>query len=123
MKKWNFARRPPSFTWVLVVFFTFVISLAGYVYYTYHHTKTVIMEDIDETLRIAAQSANLFVGADYHDNLNNISEAEFKHASEQLTKLAQAVGVEYVYTMVYDSPHVRFTASSYTVDDITNGNI
>ncbi|KZN28853.1 GGDEF domain-containing protein [Pseudoalteromonas luteoviolacea] len=123
MNKWNFAHRTLSFTWVLVGFLTFVISLAGYVYYTYHNTKTVIMEDIDKRLRTAAQSANLFVGAQYHDDLNTVSQAEFKQVSEQLTKLARAVGVEYVYTMVYDSPHVRFTASSYTVDDITNGDV
>ncbi|MBQ4837529.1 MULTISPECIES: EAL domain-containing protein [Pseudoalteromonas] len=123
MNKWNFAHRTLSLTWVLVGFLTFVVSLVGYVYYTYQSSKTTIMRDIDEKLRIAAHSANLFVGADYHDRLDKLSTQEFKAQSERLTKLAQAVGVQYVYTMIYDSPHVRFTASSYTVEDVTQGNI
>ncbi|KID55015.1 hypothetical protein JF50_24660 [Pseudoalteromonas luteoviolacea] len=123
MNKWNFAHRTLSLTWVLVGFLTFVISLAGYVYYTYQSSKAVIMDDIDNKLRIAAHSANLFVGPAYHDSLTDLSTQEFKARSEQLTKLAQSVGVEYIYAMIYDSPHVRFTASSYTIEDVAKGHL
>ncbi|BBN80516.1 hypothetical protein PA25_05010 [Pseudoalteromonas sp. A25] len=110
-------------TWSLIGFSLFVSSLAGYVAYTYQSTRTAIMTDIDEQLLRAAKSTQLLVGDDYHDRLNAISTEEYQHKSAQLTALAKAIGVEYVYTMVYRPPHVHFTASSFTTSDIKNNKL
>ncbi|WP_246239975.1 bifunctional diguanylate cyclase/phosphodiesterase [Pseudoalteromonas caenipelagi] len=109
--------------WSLIGFSLFISSLAGYVVYTYQSTRTAIMAEIDEQLLRAAKSTQLLVGDDYHDRLNTISPQEFQHKSAQLTALAKAIDVEYVYTMVYQPPHVHFTASSYTKSDIKNNKL
>ncbi|WP_238937556.1 bifunctional diguanylate cyclase/phosphodiesterase [Pseudoalteromonas sp. S16_S37] len=110
-------------TWSLIGFSLFISSLAGYVVYTYQSTRTAIMAEIDEQLLRAAKSTQLLVGDDYHDRLNAITPEEFQHKSVQLTALAKAIDVEYVYTMVYQPPHVHFTASSYTKADIKHNKL
>ncbi|CAH9055844.1 hypothetical protein PSECIP111854_01662 [Pseudoalteromonas sp. CIP111854] len=116
-------RKTSAMTWSLIGFSLFISSLIGYVAYTYHSTRTAIMTQIDEQLLRAAKSAQLILEGDYHNRLNNMSALEYQQKSAQLTALAQAIGVEYVYAMIYRPPHVVFTASSYTTEDIKNNKL
>ena len=99
-------------------FFIFLTCLVGYVYYTYETTRQAIISDIDQQLLHAAQSAQLIIDEHYHDNLTTISPEQYKVLSKKLSKLADTLGVEYVYSMVYEVPFVLFTSSSHTKEDL-----
>ncbi|MBE0366451.1 EAL domain-containing protein [Pseudoalteromonas aurantia] len=116
-------RRTSLVVWLFIGFSTFIASLAAYVGYTYHTTRQAIMDDIDTRLLYAAKSAQLIVGNDFHNQLENIEQYQFQSLSAKLTELSEALGVEYVYTMIYDSPYVRFTSSSFTKEDLENGRV
>ncbi|TMO58795.1 GGDEF domain-containing protein [Pseudoalteromonas aurantia] len=116
-------RRTSLIGWLCIGFFTFIASLISYVGYSYHTTRQAIMDDIDTRLLHAAKAAQLVIGNDYHDRLNNIEAVQFEQLSAKLTALASALDVEYVYTMIYDAPLVRFTSSSYTQKDLKLGHI
>lgn len=118
MNKRNFALKALSLTWIVIGFVIFVASLSAYVLYTYHQTRSTIIKGIDQKLLMAARSTQLILGDDYHDRLNEVSSEEYRHKSAQLSQLAQHLGVEYVYAMIYDAPSVRFSASSYTQNDV-----
>ncbi|WP_105167452.1 GGDEF domain-containing protein [Pseudoalteromonas sp. T1lg23B] len=111
-------RKASAMTWSLVGFLLFISSLIGYVAYTYQSARQTIMDNIDQQLLHAAKSAQLILGDDYHAQLSSIDPQEYQQKSAQLTALAQAIGVEYVYTMVYRAPNVYFTASSFTKSDL-----
>lgn len=99
-------------------FFIFLTCLVGYVYYTYETTRQAIISDIDQQLLHAAQSAQLIIDEHYHDNLTTISPEQYKALSKKLSKLADTLDVEYVYSMVYEVPFVLFTSSSHTKEDL-----
>lgn len=116
-------RRTSHIAWLFIGFSVFIASLAAYVGYTYHTTRQAIMDDIDTRLLHAAKSAQLILGDNYHNQLDAIDRTQFQLMSTQLTELTKALDVEYVYTMIYDAPFVRFTASSFTQQDIELGRI
>ncbi|WP_440054111.1 EAL domain-containing protein [Pseudoalteromonas sp. T1lg65] len=105
-------------TWLVLASLIFLATLSGYVIVSYYETRDEIMARINNQLINAAKSTNVIVGENYQQNIHSISTKEFQQKSRQLTELAQALDIEYVYTMVLDPPHVRFTASSYTKTDI-----
>ncbi|CCQ12646.1 putative orphan protein; putative EAL domain [Pseudoalteromonas luteoviolacea B = ATCC 29581] len=109
--------------WLLIGLSLFISCLTGFVYHSYHKERNVIMTQIDERLLQAARSVPLIINANYHENLVNISEKEKIEVSQKLTKLAQTLKVTYVYTMVFEPPYVRLSASSFTEDDRKNGTL
>ena len=96
----------------------FIAALSTYVVASYYETRSDIMARIDAQLIDAAQSANVIVGQQYHQQSDSVSREQFQKKSQELTQLAKALGVEYVYTMELKPPHVHFTASSFTAKDI-----
>lgn len=104
--------------WLALASLIFLAALSIYVVANYYDTRRDIMASIDAQLINAATSANVMVGKGYHSSLDSITAAEFKQKSHALTELANALNVEYVYTMVLKAPNVHFTASSYTREDL-----
>jgi EAL domain-containing protein (putative c-di-GMP-specific phosphodiesterase class I)/GGDEF domain-containing protein len=116
-------KRTSLVVWLCIGFIIFIASLISYVVYTYHASRQAIMDDIDTRLLHAATAAQLIIGDDYHDRLNSINTTQFDQLSMQLNALASALDIEYVYTMIYEAPLVRFTSSSYTQKDLELGRI
>lgn len=109
--------------WLMIGAVVFITSLAAYVYITYQTTRAEIMTDIDDRLLSAARNVPLILGDHYHSNLSQLSELDYQKASSQLSAIAKNLGVEYLYTMIYDGSAVRFTASSFTEYDHKIGRV
>lgn len=113
--------RSAHFGWLITGFFTFIVSLSGYVYYSYQHTYNEIMSAVDNKLLDAALSVQYILGDDYHDNIrdsSHISHKDYLIKSKQLSDFSKQLGLEYVYAMMLQDGKVHFTASSYTDKDI-----
>ena len=113
--------RHAHFGWLIAGFITFIISLSGYVYYSYQHTYNEIMNAVDNKLLDAALSVQYILGETYHDNITSsahISLENYLAKSKQLSDFAKKLKLEYVYAMILKDGQVHFTASSYTDKDI-----
>ena len=80
--------RHAHLSWLAAGFLTFILSLSGYVYYSYQLTYKEIMASVDDKLLDAALSVQHILGPDYHDNindLNHISREEYLQKSKQLS--------------------------------------
>ncbi|MBQ4833995.1 GGDEF domain-containing protein [Pseudoalteromonas sp. MMG010] len=111
---------------VIAGFTLFLISLLMYVYYTYHITRSEIMQAVDNRLLNAATSVNYILGDEYHNKINethHIDLALYQEKNKQLSEFAASLDIAYVYSMILIDNKVHFTASSYTSDDISNGQI
>ena len=100
-------------------FFIFLTCLVSYVYYTYETTRQTIISEIDNQLLYAAKSAQLIIGEQYHDDLTSVTPEQYQQLSQKLSKLANTLEVEYVYSMAYEAPFVLFTSSSFTQADLS----
>ncbi|WP_462150652.1 EAL domain-containing protein [Pseudoalteromonas xiamenensis] len=109
--------------WLIVGAILFISSLVAYVYISYQTTREEIMSEVDARLLHAARTVPLILGRDYHDKLNQLTDEDYQAASNKLSELAKALDMTYVYTMIYDPPSVRFTASSFTEYDHKIGRI
>ena len=118
--------RHAHLSWLAAGFLTFILSLSGYVYYSYQLTYKEIMASVDDKLLDAALSVQHILGPDYHDNmtdLNHLSREEYLVKSKQLSDFTKKLDLEYVYAMVLIDGNVHFSASSYTAEDIKNNKI
>ena len=111
--------------WMIIGFIAFVISLLGYVYYTYHATRSEIMDAVDTRLLNAAITVKHILGNDYHTRLNSkdISFSEYQNKSRKLSEFAIALDIAYVYAMIVRDDKVHFSASSYTQSDQQTGKV
>ncbi|KPZ58912.1 GGDEF domain-containing protein [Pseudoalteromonas sp. P1-7a] len=112
--------------WFIAGFTLFLVSLLVYVYYTYSSARSEIMRAVDERLLNAATSVKHILGQSYHDRISqgyDIGFSVYQTKSKQLSELAQALDIAYVYSMVMRDNKVYFTSSSYTKDDQENARV
>lgn len=112
--------------WFIAGFTLFLISLLVYVYYTYSTARSEIMNAVDERLLNAATSVKHILGQNYHDSINqgfDISFSVYQNKNKQLSELAQALDIAYVYSMIMRNNKVYFTSSSYTKEDQENARV
>jgi c-di-GMP phosphodiesterase len=109
---------------VICGFMLFLASLISCVYYTYSVIQRDTIAAIDNRLINAAISAKHILGDDYHAQVNqtqSINFANYERKTKQLSELAQALDIAYVYSMVLINDKVYLSASSYTQEDQNNG--
>ena len=112
--------------WFIAGFTLFLVSLLVYVYYTYSSARSEIMHAVDERLLNAATSVKHILGQSYHDRISqgyDIGFSVYQTKSKQLSELAQALDIAYVYSMIIRDNKVYFTSSSYTKDDQENARV
>ena len=112
--------------WFIAGFTLFLVSLLVYVYYTYSSARSEIMHAVDERLLNAATSVKHILGQSYHDRISqgyDIGFSVYQTKSKQLSELAQALDIAYVYSMIMRDNKVYFTSSSYTKDDQENARV
>lgn len=111
---------------LISAFMLFLISLIICVYYTYSTIRSDVINTLDNRLINAATSVKYILGDDYHSKINKtqtISFATYESKSKQLSELAQALDIAYVYSMVLINGKVHFSASSYTQEDQNSGKV
>ncbi|TVR02329.1 MAG: methyl-accepting chemotaxis protein [Desulfovibrionales bacterium] len=93
--------------------------------HSYHRDKNNAISHIDQQLRSTALVASEFVGREYHDSLlsQGIDSQKFDATLHALSRIAEAAGVEYVYTVVKTAGEVIFTSSSATPEEIRTNDL
>ncbi|WP_199609829.1 EAL domain-containing protein [Flocculibacter collagenilyticus] len=108
---------------LIIGMLVFLICLAAYIIHVYFKTYNNIISQVDNTLRQAAHGVVSILDEDYHVGITgpeHISSQKYLAQAKKLSYFAEQMGVEYVYAMIKDGTSVRFTASSYTDNDIKN---
>lgn len=108
-----------------LAFFFFLFVLAGLGYYHFQHEKALINQNIHITLQRAVESAKIIIGEEYHEKILLQAPTEIEDADtiNNLTMLANAQGVEYIYSLTQDTNgSLRFTSSSARQHKVTKGN-
>jgi c-di-GMP phosphodiesterase len=107
-------------------FILFLSSLIACVYYTYTTMRSDVIETLDARLLNAATSVKYILGNDYHNQVNQtqtIPLSTYQTKNKQLSELAQALNIAYLYSMVLVNGQVHFSSSSYTQEDQNNGKV
>ncbi|MDD5052936.1 MAG: GGDEF and EAL domain-containing protein [Sulfuricurvum sp.] len=105
-------------------FFFFIAILIVLGYYRFSSEEKIINQNINGSLLRAVESASTIIGDRYHDRVltNHPSVVEDADTIKQLTTLAHAQGVEYIYSIVSDNQgKLHFTASSARENEIVSG--
>ncbi len=108
----------------LVIFILLGTTIHSYL--SYYNYKKVLMCSIDKTLDNSAFMANNILDNSFFDKAiesDAISkELDLKNI-EKLSKIADLLEVEYIYTMVLKDDTIYFTSSSATEDDFKNNQV
>jgi signal transduction histidine kinase len=101
------------------------IAVVGLIFcWSYWKTKETLFANIDERLRIGAGSIPFLLPANFHDlaiSANAISpEADWENI-RSLTRLADAAGFKFLFTLVSLDGHIHITASSASAEELESG--
>ena len=113
---------------VKIFVFTILVNLllvACYTGYLYHTNEKALNDKI--TAKLSAVAETLRISTDeYHKKIENnasITSEEYNKVMGELSRLAENVGVEYIYTLVARDQKAYYTADSYTKEDLKQGRI
>ncbi len=102
----------------LLLIFCFTVYL--------HHVEKIALDDkLKVQLYTAAKMLQPSMD-EYHSKIENnlsVSSEEYNQTLKKLTKLANSIGVEYIYTLVLQNGQTFYTADSYTEEDLKKGKI
>jgi len=90
-------------------------------YINYETNKSILYENIDQKLKMAALSLELILGEDFFNkaiNKNSITDKEDKKNILKISKLTDVLDVEYIYTMFQKDKKIYFTSSSATQEEL-----
>jgi diguanylate cyclase (GGDEF)-like protein len=105
-------------------FLLFIVGISLFSYFEYQHHKTILYRQIDERLRIAAQTTNTLLTPHFQDRTveaTAISPSEDRDNIHRLSEFAKNMGVVYVYSIIQKGDKIYFTASSATDNERTTG--
>ncbi len=102
-----------QFLRVLIGLDLVVISVVTGVLYT--EEKQSLIRDIDNTLRAVAVMARDLLPADYHDRISgpdSVTEQEFEAIVDKFNRLCDAIGLEYIWSLMMIDGRPVFTSST-----------
>lgn len=105
-------------------FLLFIVGITLFSYFEYQNHKKLLYHQIDERLRIAAQTTNTLLTPHFQERaveVQSISPAEDWDNIHRLSEFAKNMGVVYVYSMIQKNGKIYFTASSGTEEERTTG--
>ncbi len=103
---------------------SYVVGVIIYGYISYLDDKQGMQENIDARLRVAAKSATLILGDDYHSTIfENIPAAKmnFDALRPFLSDFAKSQKVRYVYTLVVMNGKIYFASTSDSDAEVMAG--
>jgi len=109
---------------IAFAFFFFMVTIILFGYYRFEQEKDHINLSINETLLRSVEIAKVVVGDHYHDRVSATPPSfhEEMQIIVDLSALAKAEKVEYIYTMILDeNKTLRFTSSSATDEELRTG--
>ncbi len=102
-----------------------LVTTATFTLYAYERQKRSILSGIDDRLRTSAETLRL-VTDDYHRRLQQpdaVTPEAYQAFIDELSAIAEKIGVNYLYTTVKQDDRILFTASSYSQADQASGEI
>ena len=102
-----------QFLRVLIGLDLVVISVVTGVLYT--EEKQSLIRDIDNTLRAVAVMARDLLPPDYHDRISgpdSVTEQEFEAIVDKFNRLCDAIGLEYIWSLMMIDGRPVFTSST-----------
>lgn len=107
-----------------LAFFFFIGTLIGLAYYHFEREQSQINHTINFTLKRAVESAQILIGDTYHERVSTTppTPEEDLQTIKELSKLAEAQGVKYIYSLIQDKEgKLRFTSSSAQHYELISG--
>jgi diguanylate cyclase (GGDEF)-like protein len=98
----------------------YVVGVILYGFIIYHDDKRQLQENIDSRLKIAAKSASMLLGDNYHDTVfEDPKQAKINHniVRSFLNEFAQYQKVKYIYTLVHKDGKLYFVSTSDSDDE------
>ncbi len=111
---------------LLLSFLLYSCVVVVYVLHVYDETHARVIAEVDQRLRYAATGVRSILGNDFHDRITSkehLSPHVYNDYSRRLSDFATSIDVAYIYSMILDNGDVRFTSSSYTINDIRSGQL
>jgi methyl-accepting chemotaxis protein len=102
-----------------------LFTTAAFTLYTYDRQKSSIMRGIDDKLRASAETLRLVTDV-YHNQLahpDSITPEDYRAFLDNLSIVAEKVGVNYLYTTIKQDDRILFTASSYSREDLATDDL
>ena len=117
-------RRVPYATSPLLGLVFFALVALGYGIWLYHNAGREALADLDRRLLMAAKTIPHVLEADFFDRAispSGISPAEDRRNIQRLTRMANDLGVTYLYTLLFRDGDVYITSSSASPEEIAEG--
>lgn len=108
----------------LVIFVFLVLGVSFFGYWSYKAEKSIVFKQIDTRLYGAAKIQTVSLSQDFNDRALfpiSISKSEDTHNVKQLSYLAKALSMSYLYIVIEKNGKIYFTASSATDKEIQTG--
>lgn len=102
----------------------FIITIIAFGYYRFIQEKENINQAMNESLFHSVKIAHVLIGNNYHERVLQQAPTpqEERTTTLELSQLAKAEEVEYIYSMVLDENNtLRFTSSSATDEELKTG--
>jgi signal transduction histidine kinase len=109
---------------IIAAFLFFMVTIILFGYYRFEQEKDHINQTVNETLLRSVKIATVVAGDMYHDRVSKIPPCfqEERLIISELSELAKAEQVEYIYTMMLDeNKTLRFTSSSASDEELRTG--
>jgi len=111
--------------WVWMgTFLLFIVGITLFSYFEYQNHKKLLYHQIDERLRIAAQTTNTLLTPHFQDRsveAKGIYPTQDRNNIDRLSEFAKNMGVVYVYSVIQKNGKIYFTASSGTDEERATG--
>lgn len=118
----RYSIRVKIFVFTILVNLLLVACYTGYLYRTNQKALndkiTSKLSSVAETLRVATD--------DYHkkiENNNSVTPEEYNKIMGEMSRLAENVGVEYIYTLAVNDDKAYYTTDSYTQEELKKGDV
>lgn len=101
----------------------FLLTISIHITQSYFSLKSALMKHINTELLQSAKTAPLILPANFHHRgmlQEKISPQLDRRNLEHLSKLAKAMGIKYIYTMVKEGNKIIFTSSSATDQELVH---
>jgi len=105
-----------------IIILSFLL-IAGLATHTYTVQKKLYLEGIDKQLKLAADTAELYLGNDFIDRYTKTtppSKTFYQKHVQKLSTFSQKNNIQYVYMMVQEGDEVYIVFSSATKEEIAN---
>jgi methyl-accepting chemotaxis protein len=116
-------RRSLSSQLLLAMLLLNLITTAAFTLYIYKNQKERTLRDIDHALVVTAEAVR-FLGDEFHNRIAHpdaIPPQEYQLLLDRLSQFAEAAHVKYLYTMIQRDGVILFTTSSYTQEELSQG--